>query len=393
MKFLIFILLLSINAKAFETECIAQVRDAKMRLTSKKVVIKDLLRADRFDGRYIKVVSKKNDEPLRVDSPLSYRACTVYYHLSKAREFFIHELDLRIVKKPRAVVTRIEMDQGFESSVHFLHENHGRFYNNALTIPPSGASRIIDKPWYYEIWFAPKKKVVVDNKLQRATDIVSSKPMMRALTLGVLQGQVTAIGQDFARGLSLDASYHLSSLALSLGVTAAVPILLNQTTKLIKSSIYLDTAMIPEVIYHEYSHFAFSQYLSISHSSAVAEGVANFYAAMIGKTDSLLQKTKGFSKGLAKVSAKGKMNYDYFMEDSNMAQLDFTFKFLYSLKEEFGKKYAVELVYLSLKNAKQDELKIKFDFIDLLKRNLGKVKSYQKGDEYRLIKIIQKFGF
>ena len=41
----------------------------------------------------------------------------------------------------------------------------------------------------------------------------------------------------------------------------------------------LDSALIPEIIYHEYAHIALSDHLGLNHSTAVIEGMADFCRA------------------------------------------------------------------------------------------------------------------
>src|SRR5665647_2012988 len=55
---------------------------------------------------------------------------------------------------------------------------------------------------------------------------------------------------------------------------------------------WLDTALVPEIIYHEYSHAALSDRLVLSHSTAVIEGMADFFAGQIADSPTLAKKIK-----------------------------------------------------------------------------------------------------
>jgi hypothetical protein len=216
---------------------------------------------------------------------------------------------------------------------------------------------------------------------------------MTSLLLGVGQSQATTIGVDLVRGTSFGASFYAQSLALSIGVTAVVPHALKWASKPFKNTLYLDSAMIPEVIYHEYAHYALSEHLSIDKHAPVVEGVANFYAAMIGKTDSILNRTKGYSKGLVEIDAKKGKMYAYSMEDSKYAQLDFSFKFLYGLKTQFGEEEASKLVYEAVKLLGQREGKeLKRDLIPSLKEALLK-QDNSISTLFRFNTVLQEFGF
>ncbi len=393
MKLLIFIYLLSSSLFALESECNALVRGHKKKLVIKKVQIKDLVSTTHFHGEYLKIIKKNSEGPVAFDSTDALRACTVYYHSTIAKDFFISNFALKRFERARTINLRIEMDLGFEESVHMMHENNGLFYNNAVTIPPSGQSRIVDRPWFYEIWFAPKKPVKVDNSTYRAAEIITSGPFMSSLLLGVGQSQATTIGIDLVRGTGFGAGFYAQSLAMSIGVTAVVPHVLKWATKPFKNTLYLDAAMIPEVIYHEYSHYALSEHLSIDKHAPVVEGVANFYAAMIGKTDSILHRTRGYSKGLVEIDAKKGKMYAYSMEDSKYAQLDFSFKFLYALKTQYGEEKASTLVYEAVKILSEREGKeLKRDLIPSLKKALIKIDNSTFA-QFQFNTLLQSFGF
>lgn len=382
------------QALAIDHKCTAMLRDGKGRLVSQQVAISDLKSNESFDGKYIKVVQGAGEEAVAFDSPLSLRACTVYFHMSKARNFFLEKFQINKLKRPRALVARIEMDQGYNDSTHFISTNLGHFYNNALTIPPSGLQKLPEiKAWSYEIWFAPKKKIKVKSSLHKAAQVASSGPVISGMITGVVESQLTVIAQQLAQGAKiglLEAEYYTKSLLFSVGVMALVPQVVKWGSALIKKSIYLDTAMIPEVIYHEFSHYALSEIVSIDSSRPVVEAIANFYAAMIGDTDAILKKTGEFSKGLLPISAKGDKMYDYYMEDQIYAQLDFGFKFLYGLKREFGKEFAEQLVFKSIQNLEETDMELKSDLVPAL---FASLKEQHPSYIYRFHQLAQSFGF
>lgn len=394
MRLLICIFLLSSSSLfAFEATCNAIVRTSNHKLRVQQVTIKELVSKTEFRGEYFKVVKQKSEEPILIGSRDSLRACTAYYHSTIAKDYFITNYDLKKFKRKRAITLRVEMDLGFEESSHMMHENNGKFYNNAVTIPPSNRSRLTEKPWHYEIWFAPKKKVKMDSSTHKAAQLITSGPFMSSLIVGVGQSQATTIGVDLVRGSTFGADFYTKTLAMSVGITALIPYTLKWVSKPFKKTIYLDTGLIPEVIYHEYSHYALSENISIDTHSPVVEGIANYFAAIIGKTDSILKKTKGYSKGLMEINAKKDKNYEYYMEDSKYAQLDFTFKFLYGLKDVFGEKLASNLVYESSKILGQkNSMEIKADLLSALKTSLKKLDP-SKSKQYKLVKLFQKFGF
>jgi hypothetical protein len=145
------------------------------------------------------------------------------------------------------------------------------------------------------------------------------------------------------------------------------------------------------VIYHEYSHFALSHHIKLDSHSAVSEGIANFFAAMIGKTDAILKKAKKYAKGLAIVSAQDNKNYEYYMEDQRYAQFDYAFKYLYALKTEFGEELATNYIYHASQKLNQRSPKLKSDLVPALFQAVQT--ETNPSYIYRLHQITQKFGF
>jgi hypothetical protein len=383
----------SLSSFALSHKCEVLVRNKSKKLIQKKVELTHLRSVDSFSGKYFKIVKGKEEKALSFNSKLSFRACHVYYHLSKAREYFSSHFDLPHLNKPRALVIRVEMELGYNDSSHFLHENLGKFYNNALTIPPSGVSRLdIVKPWYYEIWFAPKKKVKIKSAFARASEVASSWPVLNQMIFGIFQQQATQFGSYVLQGntvTALEGEYYFKSLLFSIGVTALVPNIMKWSSKLFKKTIFLDSLMIPEVIYHEFTHFALSPHISIDKHSALGEGIANFYAALIGKTDSILGRSRKYAKGLIKIEAKKTKKYEYYMEDSKYAQLDFTFKFLYGIKSEMGQIKSEQLVFKAASSL-EDKFSIKENFLPAL---FNSIESTEPSQKYQLIKVMDQFGF
>lgn len=78
---------------------------------------------------------------------------------------------------------------------------------------------------------------------------------------------------------------YWESVAWSVGSFAMMKIAIVSAKKLdrlfMEKYYYLDTALIPEVIYHEYSHYVLQDYLVLSHSTGVVEGLADYFAGEI----------------------------------------------------------------------------------------------------------------
>ncbi|MFY7994460.1 MAG: hypothetical protein ACOVP4_14275 [Bacteriovoracaceae bacterium] len=343
------LLLFSFSVMAQEITCEAMVRDEKHNLIRQKVSLEDLTSADAFAGRFFKIVSAKDEKPVKLgQGDLSFRACTVYYHLTKARKYFIENFNDRHVRALKELTIRIEMPFSFIDSSHFMSDDY-KTYNNSLTIPPSGRNKLAEiEPWNYEIWFAPKKKIKRKSAIEQAAKLLQGQDAQFNLRIGVLAGVGSNIATQVAQGLtltSLEGKMYVESLLVSLAAVTITPWLIEKFSLVFKPTIYLDTALIPEVIYHEYGHIAFAKHLRPTHHSPIIEGYANFFAADIGNTDTILKKTRGLSKGLDKLNPNKKIMYDTWMEDRQYAQYGFTFGLLWDIRKALGPEVARKLLY------------------------------------------------
>ncbi len=361
-------LILSANAFAQEVSCEAMVRDKDQNLIRQNVQLEDLTSPDSFSGRYFKIVSAKDDKPLKFNQgDLSFRACTVYYHLTIARKYFVENFSDRHVRGLKELVIRIEMPYSFIDSSHFMGDDY-KTYNNSLTIPPSGRNKLTEvEPWNYEIWFAPKKKIKRKGAIQQAAKLLQGQDAQHNLRVGVLAGVGANIATQVAQGLtltSLEGKMYVESLLVSLVAVTITPWIIEKFSLVFKPTIYLDTALIPEVIYHEFGHIAFAKYLRPTHHSPIIEGYANYFAADIGNTDTILKKTRGLSKGLDKLNPNKKIIYDTWMEEQKYAQYGFTFGLLWDIRKALGPDMARELLYKaqtklnSSSNVRQDLLTV-----------------------------------
>ena len=143
---------------------------------------------------------------------------------------------------------------------------------------------------------------------------------------------------------------HLMTLAITLGTLEIVPYAVEWIARLFPHKSNLDTAMIPEIIYHEFAHVGFSQYLELGKQTPLSEGVANYFASSITDYHKVLHKGGKFSKGLKGKNAKALSKYDWSFEAIEAAQHSFTFKYLWLIQESFGKEQGKELIFAQFKN-------------------------------------------
>lgn len=95
---------------------------------------------------------------------------------------------------------------------------------------------------------------------------------------------------------------------------------------------YLDTALVPEVIFHEYAHVVLADKLTLSHSTPVIEGMADFFAANIASN----YLVYGFVPGRSNAKPKDASNenpYNHFYEHTSQASADFVLSLLWEVKK------------------------------------------------------------
>jgi hypothetical protein len=137
---------------------------------------------------------------------------------------------------------------------------------------------------------------------------------------------------------SINQSYILDTAVTNLGVLAILYGSLEMTKHMDKMFIekyyFIDTAMIPEVVYHEFAHIAMSDHLKTVHSIPVIEGIADYFASIIAKRDKMYEKMNDFSSNKYK-DVNNRSLYSPYLEGAWNATSDFTLSLLWKGKKEF----------------------------------------------------------
>ena len=316
--------------------------------TEEMVELEDLISESSFDGKYFKIVKGKSDDAIKfdADADLIFRAATTYYHLTRARSYFVNKVKSTYVAGFEKMVIRIEHTNQFSELGHFAHDNLDPQFNNALTVPAGKglASRGV-KPWGTEIWFRAKKRIHISdintNGLANQEFKVLMKGFRNQIHMQSLQrflaGAVTVLVAGSASGRSDPFSTDNlirtvgSSLIMEFGYQFIDPI----TKATSRKWYWLDTAMIPEIIYHEYAHAALSDSLVLSHSTAIIEGMADFFAGQIAGSPKLAKHIKKYNTFNGK-NAKRKQDYVIQFEMGEYANTDFVFGLLWQIKNILG---------------------------------------------------------
>jgi hypothetical protein len=312
------------------------------------VVLTNLISEDSFNGEFFKIVKGKSQEAVKFseEKHLTFRAATAYYHLMKARTYFIEKVKSDYVANIPKMTIRIEHTNQFSELGHFAHDNLEPQFNNALTIPAGrGLESRGVKPWDMEIWFRPSKKVHiselnVNGAAQQEFKVLlgqfRDQTRMQSLNR-FLSNVIVAYTKEQQPGAP--GPFSQEALIRTVGSTLIIEagyLLMDPLTKALSRKWYwLDTALIPEIIYHEYAHAALSDHLVLSHSTAIIEGMADFFAGQIADSPTLAKKIKKYNTFNGK-NAKRKQAYQIEFELGEYANTDFVFGLLWELKNILG---------------------------------------------------------
>lgn len=308
--------------------------------------LEDLYCGKGFEGKYFKVVYKKENKAITFDSDpeLIRRAANVYYHLTTARKFWVETMDSQFVKELEQITVRVQITNGFSRLGHFTNDELLENYNNAWTIPEGRTPRWAENQdvWGKEIWFSPMKKI----ESRRLVTSNGQNPLTTSLRtletpiVNYTRNSLTFEVLDHLAYPEYQSTSLLQTVVTHMGVMAvmfgSIQVSKYMDKLFMEKYYYLDTAMIPEVIYHEFGHVALSDKLKPVHSIAVIEGMADYFATRIANTVKMYRGIKQFSNNAYK-NAKSKKFYHPAMEHENNADSDFTLSLLWRVRSELQK--------------------------------------------------------
>lgn len=385
------------QAKSFK----AVVRTENNQAKEEVVELEDLISETSFDGKYFKIVKGKDNEAIKFDADegIVFRAATAYYHLTVARNYFINKLKSEFVSQNEKMVIRIEHTNQFSELGHFANDNLEPQFNNALTIPAGkGLSSKGVKPWGMEIWFRSAKKIRIDMASSNDLSTQSFKGLlhnfrnqthMQSLQM-FLMGAITVLSSasPSVNPISLDNVFRTagSSLIMECAYQFYGPIARLTSRK----TYWLDTAMIPEIIYHEYSHAALSDHLKLSHSTPIIEGMADFFAGQISGSAELAKHIKKYNTFNGK-NAKKKQDYRLQFEMNSFANTDFVFGLLWEIKNILGEEKG-ETFMFELRKSLTTNSTIRGELVDGIIRTCDEVCDQPFVDKIHLFKALSLKG-
>jgi hypothetical protein len=309
--------------------------------------LKKLYCNNTFEGEHFRIVHSTSDEAISFDhenKELVAKAANVYHHLTVARDFWVDEIKSEFVAGLSQIVVRLDITNAFSSTRQFLNAEQEKNYNNALTIPEGRTPRFAteQRQWYKEIWFSPAKKIESrkEVKSEGKNPIHESLVLVKDPVVERSKNALIYMGLGMLAAPSINNSYMLNLALKNLGAIAflygAVETTKHMDKWFIEKYYFIDTAMIPDIIYHEYAHIALSDTMKTVHSVPVIEGMADYFATRIADRRKMYSKIKSFSANQSK-DRKNRGHYHPFLEGEWNATSDFTLSLLWLGREEFEK--------------------------------------------------------
>ncbi len=396
-------LITSLFAKTFPVN----IREGK-KIITKQLELENLESEKVFEGKYFKIVKALETDAVSFsdNQETIKRAATVYYHLNIARDYFKaimpqnQELD-------KQMIIRIEKVRKWDSSIHSVKGEYQ--YNGSLSVPASSTLANIGEeicygennsdckivePWENEIWFFAPKLIKESSTVEMATNYIDS-PGYKKMLLGNLlyadftQFMFSAFQKEMVDDLLIE--QHLYSMAMSIGLTAVLPKVLKYSAKLFKTKRFLDSAMIPEIIYHEYSHIALSTFLSLGNSTAIGEGFSNYFAYKMSKVKKLGANSKKYYKGELPKKINSKVLYSIEQDAvQSLAWGSFTFSLLGKLDVALGEES--EVILLKSLEYLNGHSNLRFDFTKAVLSAIDEVGKNKLALKIAALNVFQEKG-
>jgi len=325
-------------------------RTPKFKAVIKKTNLPDLISRTHFDGKYFKIVQGIESSPIsfKSDKVLLLKAATTYYHLNVARKYFVEVVKSERVKNLPQIIVRLDITRQFFELGKFANENLSPTYNTAITIPPGKGfpSRGVG-PWDMEIWFRPRKNIHID-ELNLRSNNGQVDGLFRVFREQIHMMTFQRFMVSLLNSSNMQSGQLFRSSTQIIGASVLMELFYQFRDPIIKLTsrkhFGMDTALIPEVIYHEFSHVALSDTLALSHESPINEGLADIFSTLISGSSKIATNIKKYNTFNGK-KAKRKQDYQVQFENSNFANSDYVLGILWMIKSIVGNEITPNFMY------------------------------------------------
>lgn len=303
----------------------------------------------KFEGENFKIVYATDEEAIKLDNEnadLVKKAANVYYHLTVARQFWIDNVKSEYVAKLPQITIRLDITNAFSNVRHFKNKELEKNYNNAWSIPEGKMARATNgeqKSWFKEIWFSPSKKLLTSeiappsdgNNPIHDSLLLIKDPLIEMNKNAIIYGTLGMIAASTVNQSAL-ADMAIKNLGTIAVIYGLVEITSYMDHMFMNKYYYIETAMIPEIIYHEYAHIAMSDTLKTVHSVPVIEGMADYFAARVANRRQMYEKVEDYSTNKSK-DLQSKTLYHPYLEGAWNATSDYTLSLLWLGRTDFEK--------------------------------------------------------
>ena len=309
--------------------------------------MKNLYCGDTFEGEHFKIVHALNEEAISfLDDPeLVRKAANVYYHLNRARDFWVEDIKSDYVESMEQITIRLDISNEYSKTRQFKNIKQAENFNNAWTTPAGETPRFIKdkKTWGQEIWFNPVKKIKSrkgykskgKNPIHQNLKLVK-KPVMDMNNNSILYSGLAMVAQNNYTDYSSFLSFAIQRVGVNAVMYGLIEVTEHMDKWFIDKYLYVETAMIPDIIYHEYAHVALSDTMKTVHSVPVIEGMADYFATRIEERKKMFHKIKKYSTNHHK-SLKNNKHYHPYFEQSWNANSDYVLSLLWLVREKLEK--------------------------------------------------------
>lgn len=398
MKFLILSLFIYSSGVLAREFTVIDRQDNSIKTHYKKVQLEDLNSDTHFEGTYFKIVYKKSNEPIpfSADKSIVQRAANIYYHLTRAKNFWLDKSSNTFSQ----LTIRLDITNGFNEFGHYSNDNLDPQYNNALSVPEGVTPEWVpaDKydKWGKEIWFRPMKKVSTQDVINELgpNPVTVALKQMQAPFINYTVNQFNQTLMNHAFYASLTKNSLGKDFGRFLGTIALTYFVIEASKKMdplfVEKWFYLDSSMVPEVIYHEYAHLILSDHLEMSHSTPVIEGYADYFAAIMSNKRKVYAKVPGHSNSNPK-DPYNERHYSHM--DELKASSDFVLAVLWDVRETLGSEVADQVIYESRKKLETKTATIHQHMIRAILDTCSEICPSPRVARLKLYETFRKRGF
>lgn len=339
MKYLITAIILALHFNAVADTMKVITRDSSMNLVPEDVQLDELGLDDTFEQfKYFNILKGDTDDALPMSELAEkekLRVLTLGFHLTKARNYFTKLLKADHIEKLGKITVRYEMSRSFNTGKHF--ETTESKHNNVETYKASNQYALDGvKKWGNEIWFRP----AADKTINVPKGNVSSTEISNEL-LSLADAAIIDVTKEASLGYAIGTisyDHYLSQIGLLIVLKIITPNALDFIYSAIPFKMNLDSAMIPEIIYHEFTHIALSDHVHLTGSFPVSEGIANYFASVISGNTQIADKLGDYGKNIQPIKINSRLKYNsHFEVNSNLAHHPFTYNYLWAMRDRVSR--------------------------------------------------------